>query len=196
MKLFGLFTKQNGDQRTVKEQKVEVEEVVITEFECDLAELHFAKAEEVYRGQQNRTPDEELSEEEIEIIWEYASNHIAFFVTWLVYKNLYIAESRNDNVTIEEVISGTKKLSYEKITGYEFLYNYCGREFHKSNVAETARDFVDVYYNGKFITEYKSFVEMVLGKEVNGFGFTWEEYERYSGILDIAYANFKLQSNN
>ncbi len=192
MKLFELLKKPKVEQRTLKEQKPEELEIVVPEFEGDMAEWHFEMAETVYRTQQNKTAEEELTSEEVEIVWEYAGNHIAYFVTWLVKNNLFIAVDVDGTINVDEVNSGIKKIDFEKITGNDFFTNYCNRKFYKENVAEVARDFVNVYYHGKFKTDYKSFVEMVLGKEVNGLGYTCEEFQRYCGILDIAYANHKL----
>ncbi len=200
MKLSDLWNKLKENQRLFLEEDEEFEEYdkvveeVVPEFQCDFAKLHFEKAEAVYRTEQSKSTEEELSEEEEAIIWQYASNHMAFFLSWLINRDFFIIESIADSDNTEEVVKAIKQVKNQKMTGYTFLSSYCDMKLCKNNVAESARDFAESYYNDKFKKDYKGFVKMVLGKEVNGFVFSWDEFDGFSGIIDIAYENFKLKN--
>ena len=51
----------------------------------DKADWHWDSAEKTYRKKHNITG--ELTEEQIEKIWLYASNHIGLFIKWVINNN-------------------------------------------------------------------------------------------------------------
>ncbi len=197
MKLFDIFKKQK-DEKNASHGKgrdnIIAEIVVAPEFKCDIVEWHYKRAEHIYRIQENKVEDVELEESDIEAIWEYAGNHISYFLTWLIKNDYYNLDAYVGSHEVDEVVEAMKKVKKKKLTGYEFLSEYCNKKFYKKDVVVEIHDFVDSYYNEKFKVDYKSFVQMVLGKEVNGLGFSWDEYENFSGLLDIAFANHQLSN--
>ncbi len=197
MKLFDIFKKQNDEKRTLRIRNSEndgTEVDSVPEFKCDIVKWHYTRAESVYRAQENKIEGEELEDSDMEIICEYAGNHIAYFITWLIENNFYNVDAAVGPDRIEEVNEAIKKVKSKKITGYTFLSEYCDKKFYKKDVVEDVRDFVSSYYNDKFKVDYKGFIQMSLGKEVNGLVFSWDEYESFSGMIDIAFENHKLSN--
>lgn len=70
----------------------------------DKAEWQYDSAQKEYCEKFGKTPDS-LTEQEQDIIWEYAGNHIAFFITWLV-RHDYLGEMHyeDDYLGFEPVI--------------------------------------------------------------------------------------------
>lgn len=175
MGLFSFFKKQNEEEEVQK-------------FVHDKAEYQWESALEEYCNQQGIEEDEldlDALDEEVEnIIWEYAGNHIAFFLIWLIQHDFFHAEEYE-----EEDIALVKN---EKIGGVEFLMNYCDGVLSRIFLKEEILGFMDDYYekDNRYFHDYCSFIEEVAGETVLGVRFSWMLYHQFAPTLDKAYQNY------
>lgn len=133
-----------------------------------------------------------LSDGEIDLIWEYSANNIAIFLTWLI-DNDFLSDIHKD---LEKDIQMVKE---RKMTGYEYLLNNCELSLTREDISENIIDFVDEYYNHNYIHDYCSYIEDTLKKEVFETKFSWDDYYKIKeNVIDVAYKNFldKKDINN
>ncbi len=192
MKLIEIWRKVNKAAIVTPEKSGEDVEVI--KFKSDSIDLYLREALEVYCKAEDRVIEEILAQMKAEKsgevestglelrLRECAGNHIVYFVVWLIEHNLYIAD-----IDLE-------KVKNREVGGYSFLVDNCSGKFTRGNLDVRVYGFVDKYYNKKFKLDYKDFVEMVLGEEVYGVTFSWEEYDQFKGLIDIAYENYKLKT--
>ncbi len=170
MGILGLFKK--------KERKKE------HAFMHDKAEYQWESALEEYCALHGITQEElnldELDEEAETVIWEFAGNHIAFFLIWLI---------QNDFFKVEEVDEeGCSLIREEKINGVDFLMNYCDGVLPSILMKDEILDFVDEYYEGQgYFRDYCGFIEKEMGETVLRVRFSWEMYHQFAPVIDNAY---------
>lgn len=178
MKLFGLFKKQKG--------------VKVQGFSHDKAEYQWESALEEYCNQHGIEQDEldldELDEEVENTIWEYAGNHIAFFLVWLIQHDFCRTEEYEEE--------GIALIKDEKMNAVEFLMNSCDGVLAAISLKEEILGFMDAYYekHNRYFGDYCTFIEKVAGEKVLGVRFSWELYHQFSPVLDKAYQSYLQQS--
>lgn len=129
---------------------------------------------------------ENLDECEENVIWEYAGNHIAFFLVWLIQSGFYNQESFDE----EEI----NQLKDEKINGMDFLINSCDGKLLKSFMDKRILGFVDEYYENQYFNDYCIFIERDIKGIVLGTRFSWEIYHKFKPIIDNAYKEYLQRS--
>ena len=67
----------------------------IKPFEWDKAKYQWDSSAEEYCRQFNKTMDE-LEADDYDVIDEYAANHIAFFLTWIIQNGFYSTDAPED----------------------------------------------------------------------------------------------------
>lgn len=150
-------------------------------FTSDKSKWHWDSACEVYCKQFNKNPDT-LTDDDIITIWEYARNHIAFFLTWLIENNYYHVEEEYEE-------KGLKDVKERKRTGGDILAEY-DEVLSRFEISSEVIGFVDYYYD-KYMEDYANFVKNELGKNVYGIGFSWEDYDKVKKIIDKEYLEFQ-----
>lgn len=132
----------------------------------------------------NHKKSKYLSDDEIELIWEYSANNIAIFLTWLI-DNDFLSDIHKD---LEKDIQMVKE---RKMTGYDYLLNNCELSLTREDISENIIDFVDEYYNHNYIHDYCSYIEYTLKKEVFETKFSWDDYYKIKeNVIDVAYKKF------
>ena len=174
-------------QSDKKEDSLEKKE----NFEVDRAIwLWDGVCEEYCKKNQKKSKD--LSDDEIDLIWEYSANNIAIFLAWLI-DNDFLSDIHKD---LEKDIQMVKE---RKMTGYEYLLNNCELSLTRGDISEDIIDFVDKYYNHNYIHDYCSYIEDTLKKEVYETKFCWDDYYKIKeNVIDVAYKKFlaKKDINN
>lgn len=151
-------------------------------FTADKSKWHWDAACEVYCRKYNKNPDT-LTDDDIMLIWEYARNHIAYFLTWLIENDFYQVEEEWEKENL-------KAVKERKRTGSDVLAVY-DEVLSRFEISNKVIDFVDSYYDKKYMEDYSNFVENTLGKEIYGISFSWDDYEKFKKIIDMEYMNFK-----
>ncbi|WP_310601533.1 DUF7832 domain-containing protein [Anaerosporobacter sp.] len=172
------------EKAEIKKQEHNNENERNKKFEYDKSEWYWDSASERFCEEQNKT-QEELTDEDNARIWEYAGNHIAFFVTWLIENDFYFGDG-------EDFFKEDLKLVKErKMTGKEFLTDNCDEVLSRGDICEEVLEFVDRYYIDKYMADYSDFVEEKIKKSVYGIAFSWEDYDGVRKVIDDAYREHK-----
>ena len=112
----------------------------------------------------------------------YAGNHIGFFLAWLI-KHDYLSDKYKD-------CEGVWRVKEEKMTGTEFLLEYCGGELWTDDIVESMGWFAWRYCTISYFKDYIGWVMDVLNDIPMEFIGTWEDYHSFEPVLDEAYANW------
>ncbi len=165
----------------VKAQPVQIEEV----FEVDKVEWHFPMAEKEYR---EKFKIQKLADTDIEKIWEYSTNSIAYLFAWLVKRN-YINHNTIYNGFVEnrsfmEEFDGIKE---EKNTPIYLILGYLDGTFFASEFIknEDILDFLYVYFEKGKLVQTLSYEED-FRKVIGGYckEFDWNLYHTFESYLD------------
>lgn len=173
------------------------------QFTKDKAEWAWeAAASEYLRMQvsaaEARNMAKEFTDKENEKIFAYAGTPIAYFLGWLVKRDLISEEFRETCGALN-----IRDLKAEEITPVEFLAAYMDYVLARDDIAPEARRFVDLYYrddtNGitfshrskrYFFDYYKAVCSTYETPRYYCVDFTWESFHRLSEILDLRYRAF------
>ena len=155
-------------------------------FYCDKVDNYWDNALEAYCKIHNieitNLDTENMNEDEENLIWEYAGNHIAFFLIWAIQNQIC------DEETFEE--EEIQLLKKEEISGTEFIMDYCDGKFYRELIKAPYRFFLDDFYMKKYLHDYSAFVENELEGLVFGIRFSWEIYHKFAPVLDRVYAGY------
>ena len=113
-------------------------------FLTDKADFYFDEMYSRYAAKKN--PKDFTAEDE-SIIWEYASNHIAMFLTWVIDNGFYgnIHYEASDDIQLVKA---------RKMTGTEFLAKHCDYRLSDEDFSPEILPFVECYYFQKYIQQY------------------------------------------
>lgn len=150
----------------------------VTPFHADKAKWQWESAMEFYCKQRGKSPDS-ITEEDHEMIWEYAGNHIAFFLTWLIRRDFLSDDLREDSDESDIIAVKNKSMS-----GAEFLSKNCDMVLCRDDISEKVLPFMDSYYETQYLDYYGEYMK----NKVLSTGFSWDDYEEFESILDQAYA--------
>lgn len=176
------------------------------QFTKDKAEWAWeAAASEYLRTQvsaaEARNMAKEFTDKENEKIFAYAGTPIAYFLGWLVKRDLISEEFRETCGALN-----IRDLKAEEITPVEFLAAYMDYVLARDDIAPEARRFVDLYYrddtNGitfshrskrYFFDYYKAVCSTYETPRYYCVDFTWESFHRLEEILDLRYRAFNRE---
>jgi hypothetical protein len=85
-------------------------------FKADKAEWQYETAMEYYCNETGKTR-EELTQEDADIIWERACNHLSMFLTWAIIKG------HCGKVHLDEEPETVRQLVNREISGTDFFIN-------------------------------------------------------------------------
>lgn len=132
----------------------------------------------------NEKEPSELTEEDYKELQYYAGNHIGFFLAWII-KHDFIGEVHKDEYDKEAV----EAVKNEKMSGVEFVIQYCDGKFWDEDVSDEILPFVKKYYKN-YMGDYIDWVLEELCDIPLEFIGTWEDYHNFEHILDEAYQNY------
>lgn len=156
------------------------------------SEWAWEDAAEEYLKLNNKEKTDDLTPEENEIIYRYASMPLAYFVMWLIENDLldYEIYDASDELLID--IKNRKKTPVEFISRNDYY-------FSGQNIAEKIIPFVDDYYFNIYDNSYvnnreKSDYYQCI-KNDNGFyycvDFSWDIYDKIANKINNAYKKYK-----
>ena len=129
---------------------------------------------------------EELTQEDADIIWERACNHLSMFLAWAIIKG------HCGKVHLEEEPEAVRQLINREISGTDFFIKYCDCKLWREDFSETILPFVDAYYESRYLNDYVSVTRNKLHKEPLTSSFSWDSYEVYEKMIDRAYRHWKF----
>lgn len=152
-------------------------------FDFDKAQWQWESACDIYCKQFNKEKTK-LTEEDNNIIFNYGANHISFFLTWLIDNDFLSPLHRDEKNKDIDLVKN------RKMTGFEYLQEYCDLVLSREDMARKIVKFSDYFYDD-YIYEYCNAMEKDLGREVLGCCFDWKDYEYIrKNVIDVAYGKF------
>ncbi|MBP5309892.1 MAG: hypothetical protein ILN61_03110 [Lachnospiraceae bacterium] len=125
----------------------------------------------------------ELTSDDENTIWEYAGNHIAFFITWLIRHDL-IGDLHHEDAEEETDLEEVKE---QKKTGMFILGKYCDMVLTDEDISEVALEFVEEYYEKQYLNDFGT----VMDGKILCVGFSWDDYLKVEPFIDAAYKKYK-----
>lgn len=128
---------------------------------------------------------------------ENGGTHIGMFINWIIDNDLIGA------LHLEDSKQGIQDVKARKVTGREFLFEYCDEKFWEDDLNEEGLAFTKYYYQnpdnpddayGKYIEDY----ERILGTEFESLyeiPDTWDSYEKIEKQINTVYDNWKNTRN-
>lgn len=110
----------------------------------DRADWHWDDTLKLYREMYDVEGD--LDEEQENVVWLLACNHIGMFLHWIIENGFEGAEA--DPVRCEDVRRG-------RISGSEYLMWDCDGKFWEDDVRHDILPFVNSYYGDRYIADYE-----------------------------------------
>ena len=151
-------------------------------FLTDKADFYFDEMYSRYAAQKN--PKDFTAEDE-SIIWEYASNHIAMFLTWVIDNGFYgnIHYEASDDIQLVKA---------RKVTGTEFLAKHCDYRLSDEDFSPEILPFVECYYFQKYIQQYDKLFSKKAMALLHPSPFSWEDYDLIAKRITRAYKLWKF----
>lgn len=120
---------------------------------------------------------------------ENGGTHIGMYLTWIIENNLI------GQMHIEDSKEGINAVKERRITGRDFLFDYCDGKFWEDDLSDQGLKFTNYYYHDKagemglFIEDYYD----ILASEYETIYHvpnTWENYDMFSVKISEAYNNW------
>lgn len=145
----------------------------------DRADWHWESTEELFRKQHNITG--ELTEEQVNLIWFLAANHIGLFVKWIIERGMEGEDA--DKKDCDKVRNG-------QMSGTEYLFKNCDGKLWEEDIRADSLPFIEFYYSSN--DYYNDYGECCLDDNKPCFGVISDEndYIRLSKKIDEAYMRF------
>ena len=127
-----------------------------------------------------------LSDEDFSEVEKWSGMHIAMFMTWIVRHNFESGLFSRINGA-EDALAD---LRAERITGSDFLEDYCDGKLHSENLSEGIIPFLEDFYGEYFKPFYTDWVIDGIFDLPFEFGWDWEEYHQLEELLDERYNDY------
>lgn len=141
---------------------------------------YYDKALKAYCEPEEKDPATLTDGEQNEVALR-ACNHIGFFLTWLIRRDLIGELHRERPQVLARVRTG-------ELSGAEFFLSECDGKFWDEDVRPEALPFVARYYGGGLY--WRAYVNWVLNDLCDlplEFVGSWEDYLQFEPMLDGAY---------
>lgn len=120
---------------------------------------------------------------------ENGATHIGMFLAWIINNNL------QGEFFDEEMADGLSDVWNRKITGRDFLIDYCDEVLMGEEFTEDGLVFSDEYYEGDYISDYEKALAANL-PTVYHVQNTWENYDVIALIIDQKFKKWKEASKS
>ena len=150
-------------------------------FDFVKAECQYDSALKAYCKEMKKKA-KDLDDEDIDIVWEYASDYIGILLTWLISNNYFIDVSKNFSADINLV-------KRERMTGTEFLLKNLDGTLSRENISEDIIDFIDFYFD-LYVKDFCGIMKVDYQKSCYT-TFDWQEYDAITEIVNSRYEEYK-----
>ncbi|PPK83806.1 hypothetical protein CLV84_4326 [Neolewinella xylanilytica] len=129
---------------------------------------------------------------------EGGGTHIGMYLTWIIMNDLI------GTVHTENSASAILEVKNRKISGRDFLFEYCDGKFWNEDLTVEGQDFTLKYYldpindkkpYGQYIIDYEKTLASCLPSlyEVKD---NWSNYDKISAVIDERFRNYKLLNSD
>ncbi len=151
-------------------------------FLADKADYYHEEVYSIYVAQKN---PKDFTPEDENIIWDYASNHIAMFLTWVIDNGFY-GEIHN------EATDDIQLVKERKMTGMEFLAKHCDYQLTDEDFSPEILPFVECYYFQKYIRQYNRLFSKKAMAPLHPSPFSWDDYRLIAKCITRNYRIWKF----
>ena len=125
---------------------------------------------------------------------ENGGTHIGMYLNWIIENDLI------DTLYLEDSIQGVEEVKSKKITGREFLFEYCDGKFKEDHLNEEGLKFTQFYYlaphdaegaYGTYLEDYQELLVLAEFDSLYEVSNTWENYEKIAKRIDERYQKWK-----
>lgn len=150
--------------------------------------LNYSGACEQYCRQHGKT-EKNLTEEEKNIVWQYAYDDFTYLLMWIIEHGFYQPGEELDEEDAKEARALAAKIKRREVNPTVFLSDNDG-VFQEDEIKKKARAFVIGYFKGSYMDDLRTFAKEVLQSDIHGFPFRWEDYDAFKVHIDEAYAEY------
>ena len=150
--------------------------------------LNYSGACEQYCRQHGKT-EKNLTEEEKNIVWQYAYDDFTYLLMWIIEHGFYQPGEELDEEDAKEVRALAAKIKRREVNPTVFLSDNDG-VFQEDEIKKKARAFVIGYFKGPYMDDLRTFAKEALQSDIHGFPFRWEDYDAFKVHIDEAYAEY------
>ena len=115
---------------------------------------------------------------------ENGATHIGMFLAWIINNNL------QGEFFDEEMADGMSDLRNRKITGREFLVDYCDEVLMGEEFNEKGATFGEVYYENDYALDYEETLAKNL-PTIYHVADNWENYDKIAKVIDRRFIEWK-----
>ena len=126
---------------------------------------------------------EELTQKDYREIYRWATNHIGFFLTWLIQHDAKEMLSPDEEMVFQSVKNG-------QTLGVDYLLDWCDGKLGTMDITKDFQAFVNDYYEHQYMDDYSKFVVNDLYDLPLEFLGDWEDYHLFAPVIDQAYAHY------
>lgn len=169
-------------------------------------ELTYEPAKALYCKASGKTEDE-LTESDEEVIWEYAYDDFAYILAWIMEKDFFKPNDDEDDYMAKEMLEYASKIKAHEMKPTDYLAAFDDGVFDEQNLKPKAAGFVKEYLEnsdyikgndvpkpgniiGAYYAELEEFAAERLNTVLFGFPFRWEDYEAFKPNIDAAYKKY------
>ena len=150
--------------------------------------LNYSGACEQYCRQHGKT-EKNLTEEEKNIVWQYAYDDFTYLLMWIIEHGFYQPGEELDEEDAKEARALAAKIKRREVNPTVFLSDNDG-VFQEDEIKKKARAFVIGYFKGPYMDNLRAFAKEVLQSDIHGFPFRWEDYDAFKVHIDEAYEEY------
>lgn len=121
----------------------------------------------------NKITKKEFTSADKRMVWNYASNHISIFVTWLAI-NKYLSD---DHYKDEDEVKFIEDLIARRVTGFDYFEKYLDLTLTSDDIREDVLVTVNVYYENQYTNDYCEYVNALETP------FSWEDYDKVAPAI-------------
>jgi len=120
--------------------------------------------------------------------------HIGMYLNWIIDNDLI------SSLHLEESNKGIAEVKARKITGREFLFDYCDEKIREDDLNEEGLKFTKYYYlnpsdpdreYGQYLEDYQELLLKVEFNSLYEIPNSWENYEKIAKRIDERYQKWK-----
>lgn len=119
---------------------------------------------------------------------ENGATHIGMYLTWIIKNNL------QSEFLDEEMPDAINDLRKRKISGRDFLLDYCDEKFTEEELSEEGLAFTEDYYSEDYISDYEATLADGLAS-IYYVENSWENYDKIAPAISKRFNEWKKKKH-
>lgn len=119
---------------------------------------------------------------------ENGATHIGMYLTWIIKNNL------QSEFLDEEMPDAINDLRKQKISGRDFLLDYCDEKFTEEELSEEGLAFTEDYYSEDYISDYEATLADGLAS-IYYVENSWENYDKIAPAISKRFNEWKKKKH-